>query len=268
MSKSAEITILGCGGSGGVPLATNYWGNCNPNNPKNRRTRASIAVRTERTCVVIDTGTDFHAQTVRENINEIDAVFYTHSHSDHVNGMDDLRYCAIKQRIMGNEGYKIPVYMDELTSIDLHQRFPYLFRESVDGLYIPLFDEHRLIDYSPNIIDDLVIDNFVQTHGIGRSIGYRFGDVTYSTDLSGLDSMAMDAIKGTRIWIMDCGQYGADEVTVHANYQKILEWKSIIQPEKIYLTHLTPRNDYDTINAETLDDIECAYDGLKILANI
>jgi phosphoribosyl 1,2-cyclic phosphate phosphodiesterase len=268
MTKTAKITILGCGGSGGVPLATNYWGNCDPNNSKNRRMRSSIAVQTDNTTIIVDSGPDFRQQTIDSNIHNINAVFYTHPHGDHVNGIDDLRYCAIKQRIGGHEDAKIAIYADDYTLNDMKTRFAYMFQHSTDGLYIPLLDEHLLTHNDTIMVDDISVKNFKQVHGVNHSLGYRFGDVTYSTDVSDLDDTALDTIKGTRIWILDCGQYGADETTVHANYTKVLEWRDVIKPEKIYLTHLTPRSDYDIINAETPDDIECAYDGMTINANI
>lgn len=264
MAKDIEVIVLGCGGSGGTPLTTGFWGNCDPENPRNRRTRASVAVRTGRTCVMIDTGPDFREQTIRENITHIDAVLYTHSHSDHVNGIDDVRYAAIKQRILTENEVKIPLYADETALNDIKNRFFYMFTASSDGLYVPLVETNLIRDNSVIKIGDIAVQSFVQIHGYGRSLGFRVGDVTYSTDVSDLDKTALDIIKGTKTWIVDCGQYGADITTVHANYAKIMEWYEIIKPEKIYLTHLTPRNDYASINNETPDYIECAYDGLRI----
>lgn len=266
--KTAEITILGCSGSGGVPFATEYWGNCDTANPRNRRTRASIHIKTAQASVLIDCGPDFHQQSLREGVKRIDAVFFTHPHSDHVNGMDDLRYVAIKRRIQGEQDYILPVYMNQYTFDDIHERFPYMFRVSDDGLYRPLFDVNIVNDYQQTVINDLPLTNFKQIHGQGCSLGYRIGDVTYSTDVSALDQKAIESIKGTRIWIVDCGQYGAELTTVHANYAQVMEWAQMVEPERLFLTHLTPRNDYAIINAETPDYIECAYDGLKVIANI
>jgi phosphoribosyl 1,2-cyclic phosphate phosphodiesterase len=268
MTNTVEITILGCAGSGGVPFAAGYWGNCDPSNPRNRRTRASIHIQDDDTSVIVDCGPDFHQQCLRAGIEHIDAVFFTHPHSDHVNGMDDLRYVAIKRRIQDEYEYMLPVYMDQYTYDDLFQRFPYMFQVSDDGLYRPLFNVNILNDYQTTTINNMNLTNFLQTHGAGRSLGYRIGDVTYSTDVSALDEKSLDSIKGTKIWIIDCGQYGADEITVHANFSRVMEWESVIKPEKIYLTHLTPRNDYSIINDQTPSHVECAYDGLKIIANI
>lgn len=264
MTQQAIMTILGCGGSGGTPLATGHWGKCDPQQPRNRRTRAAVAIRTTRTSVVIDCGPDFREQTLRCGIGNVDAVLFTHPHGDHANGIDDLRYAAIKQRALGNESIRIPIYADDYTMNDLQSRFHYMFQESADGLYVPLVEPNLIKDYESITIGDILCQSFVQQHGHGRSLGYRIGDVAYSTDVSGLDDKALDILKGIRVWVVDCGQYGADYTTVHANYTKVMAWNDVIKAEHLYLTHLTPRCDYDVINAETPDYVECAYDGLEI----
>ncbi len=271
MDKTIEITVLGCGGSGGTPLATEYWGRCDPNESRNTRTRASIAMRTERTCVVIDSGPDFRAQTLRENIEKIDAVVYTHPHGDHVNGIDDLRYVAIKQRrIQEDESIHVPIYADDYTLNDLQSRFHYMFNSSPDGLYTPLIETNLIEDYgSITINNDITLQSFVQIHGKGRSLGFKIGDVGYSTDVSHMQDKELEILRGIKTWIVDCGQYdtATEDLTVHTNLESVMRWNETVGAEKIYLTHLTPRSDYQTINAETPDHVECAYDGLKIIAN-
>jgi phosphoribosyl 1,2-cyclic phosphate phosphodiesterase len=261
----ATITILGCGGSGGTPLATNYWGLCDPSEPRNRRTRASIAIESDKTCVVVDCGPDFRTQTLRENIEKIDAVVFTHPHGDHVNGIDDLRYVAIKQRnMLDDQTIRVPIYADEYTMNDLQSRFHYMFTESPDGLYVPLIEPHLIDDYQTLTIGDISIQSFVQIHGRGRSLGYRIGNVGYSTDISDMDEKSFAALTGIETWIIDCGQYSAETTTVHANIINVLKWNETVKAKKLYLTHLTPRADYQTVNAETPDHVECAYDGLKM----
>ena len=265
------ITILGCGGSGGTPLATGYWGICDPHEPRNIRTRASIAIRTEHTCVVIDSGPDFRTQTLREDIEKIDAVVYTHHHGDHVNGIDDLRYVAIKQRkIQDDESIRVPIYADDYTLNDLQSRFHYMFNNSPDGLYVPLIEPHLIDDHADIIIGDLALKSFIQTHGKGRSLGFRIGNVGYSTDVSDLNDDALNALKGIETWIVDCGQYGTltEDLTVHSNLESVLKWNEIVGAQKLYLTHLTPRCDYQTINNETPDYIDCAYDGLTLKVDL
>ena len=267
MTENAKITILGCGGSGGTPLATNHWGKCDPTEPKNRRTRSSIAIRTARTCVVVDTGPDFHAQMYREKIDRVDAILYTHDHSDHVNGIDDLRYAAIKRRVLGEDGYMLPLYGSQKTFDELNTRFAYMFKVSDDGLYYPLVTTNVINADDTITIGDVPITAFEQIHGQGTSFGFRIGkDVTYSTDVSHFNEAVLHTLKGTKTWIVDCGQFDADDehLTVHPNIGRVLQWNKIVGADKIYLTHLTPRHDYTTLNNETPDYIECAYDGLEI----
>ena len=259
-----EIKILGCGGSGGVPLATNFWGDCNPNNPKNRRTRSSIAISTKTTTIVIDTGPDFHYQTLNNNIDNIDAIIYTHDHADHVNGIDDVRYLAIKKRIFGDQDYMVPIYADKQTLDSLKTRFGYMFRTSDDGLYVPLIKPNIIKTNDKVVIKDIELQSFVQTHGKGKSLGFIIGDVAYSTDVSDLSHATLNKLNGIKTWIIDCGQFNSDFTTVHPNYNKVLEWNKIVCADKLYLTHLTPRDDYTVINNSTPNHIEAAYDGLII----
>ena len=261
----AEITILGCGGSGGTPLACGHWGNCDENEPKNRRTRASIAIRTARTTLVIDTGPDFREQSILEGLSDIDGIVYTHDHADHVGGFDDVRYAAIKRRINGDPHFIMPVYADEKTMNSLQKRFDYMFEISPDGLYIPLI-KPNLITTGQFQSGDITIDIISQIHGAGSSLGFKIGDIGYSTDASNLDDGALQSFKGIKAWIVDCGQYGSaeDDLTVHPNLERVLRWNDVVGADRLYLTHLTPRQDYHTINAETADNIECAYDGLKL----
>lgn len=265
-----EITILGCGGSGGTPLACGHWGCCDPNETRNNRTRPSIAIRTAETCVVIDTGPDFRQQTLRENLSVIDAIIYSHPHADHINGIDDVRYAAVKRRINGDSDFKMPTYAENATLDKIKEIFPYMFKTSDDGLYVPLLDTN-IIDYGQSIqIKDISIQTFVQTHGSGHSMGFKVGDIGYSTDVSQMTSDGLNTLKGISTWIVDCGQYGQDddELTVHPNLERVLEWNNIIGADKLFLTHLTPRQDYITINNETPDYIECAYDGLKLITSL
>jgi phosphoribosyl 1,2-cyclic phosphate phosphodiesterase len=271
LMTQCKITILGCGGSGGVPLASNFWGDCDPSNPKNRRTRASIWIRTARTSIVIDAGPDFHAQTINYNIDHIDAIIYTHAHADHTNGIDDVRYLAIKQRILGDKEYQFPIYADQSSMNEMVERFPYIFKESKDGLYRPILEKNIISEsLEPLTIGDIKLEPFWQIHGSGRSLGFKIGDIVYSTDVSDFDMKVLQSLKGIKTWIVDCGQFGSktEDLTVHPNIERVMGWNNIVGAERLYLTHLTPRDDYDTVNVNTSDNIEAAYDGLSIKTEI
>lgn len=259
-----EIRILGCGGSGGVPLATGYWGNCDPHNPKNRRTRAAILIRTERTVIIVDTGPDFHAQMLKNNVSKIDAIIYTHEHADHTNGIDDVRYAAIHRRIHGEKDFLMPIYADEHTISDFKQRFNYIFNGDKNGLYAPLLVPNIIKNNQNLEIGDISIRFFPQIHGYGSSLGLLIGDIAYSTDVSEMPEESLNKMKGIKTWIVDCGQFDTDKTTVHANMDKVLRWNETVGAKHLILTHLKPSEDYDVMNAATPNYIEPAYDGLSL----
>lgn len=255
----------------------NYWGDCDPDNPKNRRTRSSIHVETDELSILIDTGTDFRDQCNRENLKCVDAVLYTHAHSDHINGIDDLRYMAMLNR------RKIPVYGHPATIEEIYGRFSYLFTNR-NSLYKPLLLTNTLDDQALNTNQALDIYNFdtsdgkdeqtlkatlnidviYQNHGQTFSLGYRFGDFAYSTDVSHFSQDALDCLKGIKTWIVDCGQFGQDFTEVHPNFDMVLDWNSHVKAENVILTHLPVRADYDTMINALPNGYTAAYDGMKI----
>ena len=264
-SKNLKITILGCGDSAGVPRIGGDWGNCDPSNPKNRRTRPSIMVQSDTTTIIVDTGPDFGLQLTRENIQKIDAVLYTHDHADHVTGIDDLRI------IQGRLGHKIPIYLDDQTYKVLSDRYRYIFKQS-SPYYPEVVEPHIFkgsdfgsvcrtgdIDYIP----------FQQDHGQGNiSLGFRFGDFGYSTDMRDLDDKALSTLKGVKTWIADCADYAHGHATLHADFPSVQRLNGIIGAEQVYLTHLKMFYDYQSMAKELPSLYEPAFDGLIIKAAV
>lgn len=256
------VKVLGCGASGGVPLATGFWGNCDPQNPKNLRTRASISVTLGGNTLVVDTGPDFRQQTLRENITRIDGILYTHAHSDHVHGIDDLRYVKFIQKDL------IHAYGDLDTLNELQSRFAHMFTASADGLYQPVIEPHAFADedygrYQP--IAGMDVMPIWQHHGTaGHSLGYRFGDFAYSTDVSRMDDTAFNALAGIKTWLVDCAQFDTDYVIVHPNFEMVHGWNDRVKAQRVILTHLTPRVDFEKTRAKLPEGYEPAYDGMEI----
>src|SRR5690606_13083066 len=134
--RRMRVTILGCGGSGGVPLITGYWGRCDPADPRNARRRPSILVEQDGLSILVDTGPDLRAQMLDAGYRALDAVLYTHAHADHVHGIDDLR--AVNHEM----GRAIPAYATEETLREIARRFEYVFRPLPEGssFYRPWLD--------------------------------------------------------------------------------------------------------------------------------
>ena len=255
------ITILGCGDSAGVPRIGGDWGNCDPTEPRNRRTRPSIMVQSATTTLVVDTGPDFNVQMTREQVRQIDAVLYTHAHSDHITGMDELRI------FQGRSGRRVPIYVDATTLQEVRQRFGYMF-EQVSSYYPPVVDVSELTKDAMGrefFVGDIPVVPFIQDHGQGiASLGFRFGNVGYSTDMCNLDEAAIDALKGIDVWIADCADYAHGHGTLHSTFENVKKLNAHIGARQVYLTHLKMFYDYQSMCRDLPQGFAPAYDGLQI----
>jgi phosphoribosyl 1,2-cyclic phosphate phosphodiesterase len=265
MSGPLEYVILGCGSSGGVPRADGNWGVCDPAEPKNRRNRCCMMVRrrsdagpAHETTVLIDTSPDLRVQTAATGVRRVDGVLYTHDHADQVNGIDDLRAFFINQR------QRTPCFMDAHTWGNLHRRFTYIFEG--EGGYPAICDYRPL----PPIGQDFAVDGpsgpipvqtFDQDHGDIRSVGYRIGDVAYSSDVVDLPEESFEALKGVRVWIVDALRYKPHPT--HASVERALEWIERVKPERAILTNMHIDLDYETLRRELPPGVEPAYDGMR-----
>jgi phosphoribosyl 1,2-cyclic phosphate phosphodiesterase len=249
-----KVTILGCGTAGGVPRIGNVWGNCDPNNPRNRRRRASILVQSAETSILVDTSPDLRSQAIDAEITRLDAVLFTHDHADHAHGIDDLRYVV---RLMRE---KIDVYGDARTLDALNTRFGYVFAEDPAKLYPPILSAH-VID-GRFTVGGVEITSFRQDHGPIDTLGFRFGDIAYSTDVVNLDEAAFEALAGVDTWIVD--SLMMEPHPTHAHLERTLEWIERVRPRRAVLTHLNVTMDYETVMAATPDHVEVAYDGMVL----
>ncbi len=257
MSNKTRVVVMGCGGSGGVPYSGNFWGKCDPNNLKNHRTRPSILVEKNGTRIVIDTGPEFRQQINATGVTGmLDAVLYTHTHFDHIMGIDDLRAFWFK-------GGKVPInaYASQETANSLLKKFDYIFNQ-LSEKYPPMAVMNLL--QSPTIIKDLTIHSFDQGHHDITTTGFRIGDFAYSTDVKELPEASLKALEGIKVWIV--GAYpDADGQYNHAGLNQVNEWITRIRPQLTYLTHLNAAADYDTLCRELPKHIRPAYDGMEIL---
>ena len=259
-----KFTILGCGSSGGVPRAALGWGDCNPQNPKNRRRRTSLLVERRAasgiTRVLVDTSPDLREQLLDAEVDWLDAVFYTHAHADHTHGIDDLRSLVIKHR------RRVDVYLDEPTGRALHARFGYCFRSPPGSEYPPIVTEHRLAAGRPVTVEGeggtVTALPFLQEHGSIASVGFRFGALAYSCDLSGLPAESIAALKGVDVWVVDALRYRPHPS--HFSVDDALGWIDRIKPARTILTNLHSDLDYDALRARVPRHVEPAYDGLTI----
>ncbi len=245
-----KVTILGCGTSGGVPRIGNIWGACDPAEPKNRRTRASICVETAKTRIIVDTSPDFREQCLKNDIDRLDAVLYTHDHADHIHGIDDLRGFMLINR------GRIPIYADRRSLDQLSKRFDYIFETKEN--YPPIAVGH-VIDGEFEL-GDLKIRPFYQDHGAIQSLGFRIGNFAYSTDLVGLDETAFEILDGIETWVVDALRY--EPHPTHTHLDQTLDWIKRVNPKQAILTHMTWDMDYATLISSLPAGVEPAYDGM------
>ncbi len=254
-----KVTILGCGGAGGVPMISHGWGDCDPGNPRNRRRRSSILVEQGETRLLVDTTPDLRDQAIEAGIRRLDAVLYTHGHADHTHGIDDLREI---NRAMGGP---LDVYGDKGTLDGLVSRFAYVF-ESLDTTQYPIYKPMlvpRLIEGAFQV-GEVAVTPFEQDHGYGRSLGFRFGPVAYSTDVVELPAEAFEILHKVPVWIVGCLTWNPHQT--HAHVDKVLDWVDRIRPGLTLLTHMSIRLDYDDLCRKLPAHVRPAHDGLVIEA--
>jgi phosphoribosyl 1,2-cyclic phosphate phosphodiesterase len=258
------FTILGCGSSMGVPRVALGWGDCDPNNPKNRRRRCSLLVERRRgdavTRVLIDTSPDLREQLLAAEVNSLDAVFFTHGHADHTHGIDDLRPLFIKAKRQVN------VYLDEPTGRLLEKKFRYCFEMPEGSGYPAILRAHRIsagqridVEGPGGIISVLPV---LQEHGEIQSLGYRFGGLAYSCDINGLPDESVAVMRGLDVWIVDALRDAPHPS--HFTLSDALAWIDRLKPKRAILTNLNPEFDYEALRARLPDGVEPAYDGMKV----
>ncbi len=258
---SLKITILGCGNSSGVPAVGNYWGNCDPNEPKNRRYKCCLAVQSDEATVIIDTGADFRQQMNDFKIESLDGVFYTHQHSDHCHGLDDLRSFYFR-----NDRTAIPCFAHAEALSEITERFKYLFEGGNHDYFYPKILDAHAYDSSKfgqiHSFKDIKYTPFEMNHGTCTTVGYRFGGLSYSVDMKSLDQKALDIIKGSDVWIVDGAGYDNPNNDVHADLQTLYDYNEYVQAKHVYVTCLSSLMDYRTLSANLPKGFSLAYDGL------
>jgi phosphoribosyl 1,2-cyclic phosphate phosphodiesterase len=229
-------TILGCGSSGGVPRLGGHWGDCDPGNPKNRRRRCSMLLQRTgpggTTRVLIDTSPDLRDQLLDAGIGELDAVVYTHSHADHVHGIDDLR------QIVFNTHRRLAVWADPPTQASLLARFGYAFVQPSDTPYPPILDMHTI--HGPFTIEGgggpIELVPFRVDHGSMEALGFRVEGLAYLPDV----------------------------VATHAHLALSLDWIARAAPRRAVLTNMHIDLDHATLEAELPPHIRPAHDGMVL----
>ena len=246
-----KITILGCGTSTGVPMLGCRCQVCSSEDPRDKRTRASIMVENSGKYILVDTSTDLRKQAIREGIPHIDAVLFTHAHADHIHGIDDLRgFHFLHRRIM-------PSYGSPETMATIAVTFPYIFNELKDAEYSPLLEPFRVTDRFD--LFGCTVTPIPLLHGTMSATGYRFNDTAYLTDCSDIPEASMAQLAGLDTLIIDALRYSPHPN--HFNIEGALQVVTELRPQRTILTHLTHEVPYrNGVNLPA--GVEFAYDGM------
>ena len=251
-----KITILGCGTSFGVPRIGNDWGECDPAEPRNRRTRSSILVESGEKKLLVDCGPDVREQLLAAGVGDLDAVIVTHDHADHCHGIDDLRAIAQKR------GSPIPLLARSGVLQKLAARFPYIFSSS--SFYQAVAEPVEIGRDLP--FGDSIIRFTDQPHGGITSLGMRIDEAgrsaVYAIDFNGMTEEMRTLYEGADVWISDC--LSRRPHPTHTHLDAVLAWAREMNVGRVYLSHLNNSMDYRTLLNELPDWAAPAHDGLEI----
>ncbi len=266
MSDFYRFTVLGCGSSPGVPRPNGDWGKCNPDNPKNRRRRASLLVERVNTHgttrVVIDTGPDFRAQIIDglagKTDRHIDAAIYTHPHADHIHGIDDLRSFVLDSKSL------MPIYANRLTLNRLYEAFGYCFATPFGSSYPPILKANEIGNSESFTINGaggpIRFKPMPMVHGDITSLGFRIENVAYCSDVNEFPPETSASLEDLDVLLIDALQYRPHPS--HFSLDEALEWISRLKPHRAILTHMHVPLDYDEVRALVPENVEPAYDGM------
>jgi len=246
-----KVTILGSGTSTGVPMVGCRCRTCTSDDPKDRRTRASLLIRHAGRNILVDTSTDLRRQALREGLDRVDAVLFTHPHADHVNGIDDLRGFHFLHKEV------IPCYASPATFEVLLTGFRYIFFEFAGSGYTPLLSAHEVS--GPFELFGLTVTPVPLEHGKGVALGFRIGRFAYLTDCSAIPDSSLGLLEGLDVLVVDGLRWTPHPF--HFNVEAAIAAVEPIRPARVILTHLT----HEVLHSEQAKlppGFEFAYDGM------
>ncbi len=252
-----QIYFLGTGTSQGIPVIGSHHSVCLSNNPKDKRLRVSVWIKTEKASIVIDCGPDFRQQMLVSNCQKIDAILFTHEHADHTAGLDDIRPFYFKQ------GKDIPIFAQKRVVDNLARRFDYIFEKENKYPGSPAVEVNEInVSQSFSVNGEKILPISVQ-HGNLEILGFRVGDFAYITDASAIKESQLSKLKNLKVLVINALR----EETHHSHFSlsEALNFIHLIQPEKAYLTHISHLLGFhDEVEKNLPPNVYLAYDNLVL----
>ncbi|MDF4204039.1 MBL fold metallo-hydrolase [Maribacter sp. SA7] len=256
MTNKLRVTFLGTGTSQGIPIIGSTHPVCLSDNPKDKRLRVSVLLSWDNFNYVIDCGPDFRQQMLRQNVTHLDGILYTHEHSDHTAGLDDIRPFFFRQ---GN----IPIYAHSRVVQSLKKRFDYIFQEENKYPGAPTVDINFVNNNEPFQIGDIMVTPINVLHNKLQVFGYRIGDFTYLTDVKTVLPEEIKKIKGSKVIVVSALRI--EPHISHFNLEEALAFIKEVNPEKAYLTHISHLLGFhDEVEKMLPNNVHLAYDNLTI----
>lgn len=247
--------MLGVGSSAGTPVVGCSCATCLSSDIRNKRTRCSSLITLDSgENILIDTGPDLRSQALREDIRRVDAVLYTHTHADHLHGIDDLRaFCVLQRK-------QIPLYAKQDATAHISQKFGYTLREPSDFWEMPVLRIEAI--EAPFELFGVKITPIPVMHGRSQILGYRIGNFAYMTDVSEIPESSFALLKDLDVILLDCLRETAHPT--HINMEQSLGYLSRIQAKQSYMIHMTHDLEYTTLTSKLPKNVFAGYDGLKL----
>jgi phosphoribosyl 1,2-cyclic phosphate phosphodiesterase len=247
--------MLGVGSSAGTPVIGCHCETCRSDNPKNKRLRCSTTITTDHgQIILIDTGPDLRLQALREGLSRVDAVLYTHTHADHLHGIDDLRaFCQIQKK-------QIPLYGKLDAMLHIQDKFGYAIRAAGDFWDLPVLSLNTIS--APFELFGIKITPIPVKHGYSDILGYRIGNMAYLTDVSDIPESSLSLLNNLDVLMLDCLRYTPHYT--HINVEQSIAFAGRIAALNTYMIHMTHDIEYEKLSEALPGNIHVAFDGLKL----
>lgn len=257
MENYPEVTVrvLGSGTSTGVPVINCDCPVCTSDDPKHRRLRSSIRIQANGTTLLVDCGVDFRQQMLENRTERIDAVLITHTHADHVHGIDDLRAFCFRQR------ERIPIFTSDAFIKDIECRFAYAFNPPQKGGGVPMLTINEIATGETVHIKGLTVLPLHIKHGKLSILGFRLGKFAYMTDCSGIPEETLPLLEGVDTIIISALREHPHPT--HFNFEQALQAAKDLGVKRAYFIHFTCNVDYKKLEAELPEWARLTYDGLE-----
>jgi phosphoribosyl 1,2-cyclic phosphate phosphodiesterase len=252
-----QLIMLGVGSSAGTPVVGCDCQTCKSADSRNKRTRCSSAIVLHGGhTILIDTGPDLRQQALREGLNRVDAVLYTHTHADHLHGIDDLRaFCQIQRQ-------QIPLYGNLETVRHIANKFPYVLREPSNFWDLPVLAVNPVAEAFD--LFGTTITPIPVKHGNSDILGYRIGNIAYITDVSCIPDTSLSLLEELDVLLLDCLRFKPHPT--HINLEQSLEYASHIKAKQTYLIHMTHEIEFQEVSQRLPPAVRLGFDGLRIFS--